>query len=70
MKPMTAMDRRRFLHTGGMALTGGLAAAALTPRALRAARLPAAHTKPDYTLKIEPFSLEIAPGSDGEDYCL
>ncbi len=63
MKPMTAMDRRRFLHTGGMALTGGLAAAALTPRALRAARLPAAaHTKPDYTLKIEPCSLEIAPG--------
>ena len=57
------IDRRRFLRDGGMALTGGLAAAALGPRALRAAGFPApALSKADYALKIEPCSLEIAPG--------
>jgi FtsP/CotA-like multicopper oxidase with cupredoxin domain len=60
---MTQMDRRRFMRNGGLALSGGLAATALPMRALRTAGVPGpAKTKPDYTLKIEPCNLEIAPG--------
>ena len=60
---MRGIDRRHFLHRGAMALGGGLAATALAPPALKAAGFPAAvQSKPDYTLKIEPCSIEIAPG--------
>jgi FtsP/CotA-like multicopper oxidase with cupredoxin domain len=61
---MGAMDRREFLRTGGLALGVGVAGAALP---LMESRVAAAATapvqgKPDYTLKIEPCSLELAPG--------
>jgi FtsP/CotA-like multicopper oxidase with cupredoxin domain len=59
---MTLMDRRRFLHSGSMALGSGLAAASLGSHPLRAAGYPTPPTKPDYTLKIQPCSIEIAPG--------
>jgi len=46
-----------------MALGGGLASAALASHALRAAGLAApGQSKPDYSLKIQPCNLEIAPG--------
>jgi FtsP/CotA-like multicopper oxidase with cupredoxin domain len=54
------IDRRRFLHRGGIALAGSFAAAALRVRA-RAANAPP-QSKPDHTLNIQPCSLEIAPG--------
>ena len=57
MKPLSEIDRRRFLGWGGMALSGSLAATALPIRPARAEV-----KRPDYTLKIEPCSLEIAPG--------
>lgn len=53
---MSTRDRRRFLRDGGLALGGTLAAAALPLSPIKAA------TRPDYTLKIQPCSLEIAPG--------
>jgi FtsP/CotA-like multicopper oxidase with cupredoxin domain len=57
------IDRRELLQKGGVLLAGGLAAAALDARALRAAAFAApAAGKPDYTLKIEPTTIEIAPG--------
>jgi len=56
------MDRRRFLRQGGVALGGGLAAAGIGPKAFGATGFAASPSKPDYTLKIEPCSLEIAPG--------
>jgi FtsP/CotA-like multicopper oxidase with cupredoxin domain len=57
------IDRRELLQKGGALLAGGLAAAALDARALRAAAFAApAPGKPDYTLKIEPTTIEIAPG--------
>jgi FtsP/CotA-like multicopper oxidase with cupredoxin domain len=58
-------DRREFLHGVGRALGGVAASSAISGRLLRAASLPspaAATSKPDYTLKIEPCNLEIAPG--------
>jgi FtsP/CotA-like multicopper oxidase with cupredoxin domain len=56
------MDRRGFLRTGGLALGAGLAAGAL-PQLDYAASAPSpAQQKPDYTLKIEPCSIEISPG--------
>jgi FtsP/CotA-like multicopper oxidase with cupredoxin domain len=58
-------DRREFLHGVGRALGGLAASSAISGRLLRAASLPspaAATSKPDYTLKIEPCNLEIAPG--------
>jgi FtsP/CotA-like multicopper oxidase with cupredoxin domain len=61
--PMTQMDRRRFLRSGGVVLGSGLAAAVLAPRELRAAGFSAPPlSKADYTLKIENCNLEIAPG--------
>jgi len=62
MKPKDFIDRRTFLRASGLALGGGLAASIARPTALHAAALPAPEAKPDYTLKIEPCSLEIAPG--------
>ena len=62
MKSIDILDRRTFLRTSGNALGGGLAVAALAPSILRAASFPERETKPDYTLKIEPCNLEIAPG--------
>src|SRR5579863_397862 len=54
------LDRRQFLEKAGMA-AGGLACSSLAPALLRAA--PAApQKKADYTLRIEPASIEIAPG--------
>ena len=56
---MGAMDRRDFLRAGSLVLGGGLAAASvpqLQQRAL-AARGPV-ESKPDYTLNIEPCSVE------------
>jgi len=61
MKPIGWMDRRRFLGTSGVALSGVLAGAALPPGLARAVA-PKAVGKADHTLKIEPCSLEIAPG--------
>jgi FtsP/CotA-like multicopper oxidase with cupredoxin domain len=52
------MDRRGFLRTGGAVVGAGLTARLLPGSTLFAP--PAA--KADYTLKIEPCSLEIAPG--------
>jgi FtsP/CotA-like multicopper oxidase with cupredoxin domain len=50
---MDEMNRRRFLSRGALSISAALA---LRCRAI------AALSKPDYTLKIEPCSLEIAPG--------
>ncbi|MGD0522712.1 MAG: multicopper oxidase family protein [Terracidiphilus sp.] len=60
---MGDMDRRDFLRTGGSALGVGFAGAALplVERIVAAASIPI-QGKPDYTLKIEPCSLELAPG--------
>ncbi len=61
---MGAMDRREFLRTGGLALGAGFAGIAppLMGHDVAAAATAAAQGKPDYTLKIEPCSLELAPG--------
>ena len=57
------LDRREFLHAAGRALGGGVAAGVIPGPLLRAGALPsAALSKPDYSLKIEPCSLDIAPG--------
>lgn len=56
---METIDRRSFLRRGGLALAGGIAAAGLPVRAGAAAP---SQSKPDYTLNIQPCSLEIAPG--------
>jgi FtsP/CotA-like multicopper oxidase with cupredoxin domain len=45
-----------------MALGSGLAASIAAPTALLASAFPEHEAKPDYTLKIEPCSAEIAPG--------
>ncbi len=58
MKSASLIDRRAFLRNGGLALS----TAAIVPHALRAAAILAPQGKADYTLKIEPCSLEIAPG--------
>jgi FtsP/CotA-like multicopper oxidase with cupredoxin domain len=60
---MGAMDRREFLRTGSLALGVGVAGAAfpLMEQRVAAASTPV-QSKPDYTLKIEPCNLEIAPG--------
>jgi FtsP/CotA-like multicopper oxidase with cupredoxin domain len=50
---MESMDRRRFLKSAALTT---VAASAFRSRAVGAA------SKPDYTLKIQPCSLEIAPG--------
>ncbi len=61
---MGAMDRREFLRAGGLALGAGFAGAALplAERDIVAAATTPVQGKPDYTLKIEPCSLELAPG--------
>jgi FtsP/CotA-like multicopper oxidase with cupredoxin domain len=59
---MTWMDRRRFLREGSIVLAGGAAASAVGRLALGAAPAAKPPGKPDYTLKIEPTTLEIAPG--------
>ncbi len=61
---MGTMDRRKFLRAGGMALGAGFAGAALplVERRVAAAGPTPAQSKPDYTLKIEPCSVELAPG--------
>jgi FtsP/CotA-like multicopper oxidase with cupredoxin domain len=58
---MGAIDRRRFLRSGGYALTGGAAAVFLPAMA---SGVPAEPNRPkaDYALEIEPCSIEIAPG--------
>jgi FtsP/CotA-like multicopper oxidase with cupredoxin domain len=58
MESAKPVDRREFLRNSGLALS----AATLFPQALRATAFSAPQTKADYTLKIEPCSLEIAPG--------
>ena len=57
---MGAMDRREFLRAGGLALGAGFAGAALplAERDIVAAATTPVQGKPDYTLKIEPCSLE------------
>jgi FtsP/CotA-like multicopper oxidase with cupredoxin domain len=52
------MNRRRFLRNGSLALGGSLSAAAIP--ALAAPAAP--KTKADFTLNIQPCSVEIAPG--------
>ena len=63
---MVKVDRRRFLSQGGMALGGALAANAWAARSFGVAAgwgtAPTGEHKADYTLKIEPTSLELAPG--------
>jgi FtsP/CotA-like multicopper oxidase with cupredoxin domain len=59
MEQQIKLDRRRFLRDGGLALAGGLGAVSFGSKLARAAP-PSG--KADYTLKIEPYSLEIAPG--------
>jgi hypothetical protein len=54
------IDRRKFLRHGSLAL-GGLATGALPAVCAKAAGAPTP-AKPDYTLNIQPCSLEIAPG--------
>jgi FtsP/CotA-like multicopper oxidase with cupredoxin domain len=57
------LDRRDFLRSAGMAWGGTVAAGICPDLLLRAMGSPnLAQTKPDYTLKIQPCSLEIAPG--------
>lgn len=56
------IDRRRFLRRGSLALGGGLAANSLASRAFAGSAVLPPSSKPDYTLKIEPCTLEIAPG--------
>ena len=52
------LDRRQFMRNGSLAL----GAASLAPHLLCAAGGAAPQSKPDYTLKIQPTSLDIAPG--------
>jgi len=60
---MNSMDRRRFLLGGGLVLGGGVASGTALARVASAAVLAApAAANPNYSLKIEPCSLEIAPG--------
>jgi FtsP/CotA-like multicopper oxidase with cupredoxin domain len=56
------MDRRRFLYNAGWTVAGGVGVACLGSKMLPAATLFAPQAKADYSLKIEPVSLEIAPG--------
>jgi FtsP/CotA-like multicopper oxidase with cupredoxin domain len=60
--PASEIDRRAFLRTGCVALGAGVFTAPFGPDLLRSAGFPAQQAKPDYTLKIEPCSVEIAPG--------
>ena len=67
MRRMEWMDRRVFLRSGGLALGGGLVAAALPALGLRGAEgvggvSGVAKTPADYSLKIGTVNLEIAPG--------
>ncbi len=58
-----SMDRRDFLLNASRMAAGSVAAGAISGPLLHAAALLSpAQTKPDYTLKIQPTSLEIAPG--------
>ena len=52
------LDRRQFLRDGSLAL----GAASLAPHLVHAAVGIAPQPKPDYSLKIQPTSLDIAPG--------
>jgi FtsP/CotA-like multicopper oxidase with cupredoxin domain len=55
--------RREFLQGASKALGGAVTAGVLPRPLLHASALPSpAQSKPDYTLKIQPCSLEIAPG--------
>ena len=57
------LNRREFLRDTSKALGGAVAAGVLPGSPLRASALSSpALAKPDYTLKIQPSSLEIAPG--------
>ncbi len=60
---MITIQRREFLRIGSLALGSGLTAAALPllERGVSAAPDPAL-SKPDYTLNIQPCSVELAPG--------
>ena len=52
------LDRRQFLRDGSLAL----GAASLAPHLVRATVGIAPQPKPDYSLKIQHTSLDIAPG--------
>ena len=56
------VDRRAFLRGGGFTVAGALAQSVFVPDILRARALRRPKAKADYTLRIEPASLEIAPG--------
>jgi FtsP/CotA-like multicopper oxidase with cupredoxin domain len=62
MIPGSPFDRRRFLRDTGMALSGAAAATSAPFRALALQPGSQMKTKPDYTLKIEPTTIELAPG--------
>jgi FtsP/CotA-like multicopper oxidase with cupredoxin domain len=56
------MDRRRFLREGSVALASGLGLASIGSTPALAGGFFAPQSRPDYSLKIQPCSLEIAPG--------
>jgi len=58
----TKVDRRAFLRGGGFTVAGALTQSVFAPDFLWARALRRPKTKADYTLKIEPSSIEIAPG--------
>ena len=60
-KRIVPLDRRAFLH-GVAGATGAFLASSAPAGRLFAAVPGIAPTKPDYTLTLEPISLEIAPG--------
>ena len=59
---MKQTDRRTFLRNGSLTLGGSLASGIVLPALAKAAAFAASQAKADYSLKIEPYSLEIAPG--------
>jgi FtsP/CotA-like multicopper oxidase with cupredoxin domain len=58
----TKVDRRAFLRGGGFTVAGALTPSVFAADALRSRALRRRPAKADYTLKIEPSSIEIAPG--------
>jgi FtsP/CotA-like multicopper oxidase with cupredoxin domain len=62
MERANRLDRRQFLRDGGLALASGLGGVAVGSQLLSAAALAAPRSKPDFSLKIQPCSLEISPG--------
>jgi FtsP/CotA-like multicopper oxidase with cupredoxin domain len=58
----TKVDRRAFLRGGGFTVAGALTKSVFAPDVLRTRAFRKPPAKADYTLKIEPTSIEIAPG--------